>query len=163
MLLPHFHFQASSSIYKQFWYSDSLHTSCFIPSSILDILFLNFDVFYFIIITPFILCPILASLWFICLLFASSSVSFLFHYSQFSITQYLVSSSSWFLLLPITFSFYLTSISDIILYLSIVCSSINTPVQLRVQHSDYCILLTVTPSDSLSVLCLTLCLRTSCS
>ena len=150
------------SIPKHFRYSDPLHTSCFIPSSISDIPFPNSDVFPFIIMMPFALCPILAPLQFTCLLFASSLFPFPFHYSRFLIIQHLVPSSSWFPLLPITFRSRLTSVSVIILHLSVVHLSINTPVRLRVQHSDYCILLTVTPSDSLSTLCLTLCLRTSC-
>ena len=150
------------SIPEHFQYSDSLHTSCFIPSSISNILFSNSDVFSFIIMILFALCPILAPLWFTCLLFTSSSIPFSFCYSQFSIISHLVSSSSWFFLLPITFHSYLTSVSNIMLHLSIVYLSINIPIRLRVQYSNYYILLTVTLFDSLFVFCLTLCLQTSC-
>ena len=144
------------SIPEHFRYSNPLHTSCFVPSSISDIPFPNSNVFPFIIMTPFALCPILAPLRFTCLLFASSPVPFLFRYSRFPIIRHLVPSSSWFPLLPITFRSRPTSVSVIMLHLSVVHLSINTPVRLRVQHSDYCILLTVTPSNSLSALCLTL-------
>ena len=150
------------SIPEHFRYSDLLHTSCFIPSSISDIPFPNSDVFPFIIMTPFALCPILAPLRFTCLLFTPSPIPFPFCYSQFLIIRHLVPSSSWFSLLPITFRSCPTSVSVIMLHLSIVHLSINTPVRLRVQHLDYCILLTIIPSDSLSALCLTLCLWTSC-
>ena len=150
------------SISKHFRYSDPLLTSCFIPSSISDIPFLNSNVFLFIIMILFALCPILVPLQFTCLLFTSSLVLFPFRYSRFLRIWHLVPSSSWFPLLPIMFRSYLTSVSVIMLHLFVVHLSINTPVRLRVQHLDYCILLTITPSNSLSVLCLTLCLRTSC-